>query len=135
MCDGLSPIQHRDSDKRLSTKDSTEWKSLDTKTVQSTRESVTTAGPAANLDHGKIAGLLSETFVMVKRELDSLKDADPEPEMHEDSSPQKEDHKEKLEPSASRGPRQLGDDKTLALRQQYLELLLQAVEKRMDKKL
>ncbi|XP_075179018.1 mitogen-activated protein kinase-binding protein 1-like [Anomaloglossus baeobatrachus] len=97
--------------------------------------SVTTAGPAANLDHGKIAGLLSETFGMVKRELDSLKDADPEPEMHEDSSPQKEDHKEKLEPSASRGPRQLGDDKTLALRQQYLELLLQAVEKRMDKKL
>ncbi|XP_073442677.1 mitogen-activated protein kinase-binding protein 1 isoform X8 [Dendrobates tinctorius] len=97
--------------------------------------SVTTAGPAANLDHGKMAGLLTETFGMVKRELDSLNDADPEPAMHEDSSPQQEDCKEKPDPTVSRGSRHLGDDKTLALLQQYSELLLQAVEKRMDKKL
>ncbi|XP_073494929.1 mitogen-activated protein kinase-binding protein 1 isoform X6 [Phyllobates terribilis] len=97
--------------------------------------SVTTAGPAANLDHGKMAGLLTETFGMVKRELDSLKDANPEPAIHEDSSPQQEACKEKLDPSVPRGSRHLGDDKTLALLQQYSELLLQAVEKRMDKKL
>ncbi|XP_075700957.1 mitogen-activated protein kinase-binding protein 1 isoform X2 [Rhinoderma darwinii] len=97
--------------------------------------SVTTAGPASNLDHGKIAGLLSETFGMVKRELDSLKDEDSEPAMHEDWSSQHEDCKEKFEPSVSHESQQLGDDKTLALLQQYSELLLQAVEKRMDKKL
>ncbi|XP_056401846.1 mitogen-activated protein kinase-binding protein 1 isoform X2 [Hyla sarda] len=93
--------------------------------------SVTTSGPVANMDRGKMAGLLSETFGMVKRELDSLKDADSEAAMHEDLSPQQE---EKLESPVSDGSQQLGDDKTLALLQQYSELLLQAVEKRMDKK-
>ncbi|XP_069807075.1 mitogen-activated protein kinase-binding protein 1 isoform X3 [Dendropsophus ebraccatus] len=97
--------------------------------------SVTTAAPAANMDRGKMAGLLTETFGMVKRELDSLKDEDSETAMHEDSSPQHEEFKEKLEPSVPWGSQHLGDDKTLALLQQYSELLLQAVEKRMDKKL
>ncbi|XP_044127189.1 LOW QUALITY PROTEIN: mitogen-activated protein kinase-binding protein 1 [Bufo gargarizans] len=97
--------------------------------------SVTTPGPAANLDHGKIAGLLTATFGMVKRELDSLKDQEAEAAVNEDLSPQHEDCKEKLEPSVSHGSQQLSDDKTLALLQQYSELLLQAVEKRMDKKL
>lgn len=96
---------------------------------------VTTAGPAANLDHGKIAGLLTETFGMVKKELSSLEDDDSEAAMHEDLSPQHEDCQEKLEPSVSQESQHLGDDKTLALLQQYSELLLQAVEKRMDKKL
>ncbi|XP_066464409.1 mitogen-activated protein kinase-binding protein 1 isoform X2 [Eleutherodactylus coqui] len=98
--------------------------------------SVTTAGSSANLNHGKIAGLLTETFGMVKRELDSLKDdEDREVAMHEDLSPQHEDCREDLDPSVSHGSQPLGDDKTLALLQQYSELLLQAVEKRMDKKL
>ncbi|KAG9481354.1 hypothetical protein GDO78_010541 [Eleutherodactylus coqui] len=97
---------------------------------------VTTAGSSANLNHGKIAGLLTETFGMVKRELDSLKDdEDREVAMHEDLSPQHEDCREDLDPSVSHGSQPLGDDKTLALLQQYSELLLQAVEKRMDKKL
>ncbi|XP_071971790.1 mitogen-activated protein kinase-binding protein 1 isoform X6 [Engystomops pustulosus] len=95
--------------------------------------SVRTPGSAANLDHGKMAGLLTETFGMVKRELDTLKDEDSEAAVHQDLSPQHEDCKEKLDP-VSHGSQQLGDDKTLALLQQYSELLLQAVEKRMDKK-
>ncbi|KAM3918258.1 mitogen-activated protein kinase-binding protein 1 isoform 2-T3 [Leptodactylus fuscus] len=97
--------------------------------------SVTTAGRAANLDHGKMAGLLSDTFGMVKRELDSLKDEDAEAPVHQDLSVQQEECKEQLEAPVSPGSQQLGDDKTLALLQQYSELLLQAVEKRMDKKL
>ncbi|KAG8560991.1 hypothetical protein GDO81_015205 [Engystomops pustulosus] len=95
--------------------------------------SVRTAGSAANLDHGKMAGLLTETFGMVKRELDTLKDEDSEAAVHQDLSPQHEECKEKLDP-VSQESKQLGDDKTLALLQQYSELLLQAVEKRMDKK-
>uniref|UniRef100_A0A8C2TSH3 Mitogen-activated protein kinase binding protein 1 n=1 Tax=Coturnix japonica TaxID=93934 RepID=A0A8C2TSH3_COTJA len=64
----------------------------------------------SSTDKDKIAGLLTETFSLMKKELDSLK------------------HEEELSKS-------LGDEQTLALLEQYSELLLQAVERRMDKKL
>uniref|UniRef100_A0A669Q446 Mitogen-activated protein kinase binding protein 1 n=1 Tax=Phasianus colchicus TaxID=9054 RepID=A0A669Q446_PHACC len=64
----------------------------------------------SSTDKDKIAGLLTETFSLMKKELDSLKD------------------EEEL-------PKSLGDEQTLALLEQYSELLLQAVERRMDKKL
>uniref|UniRef100_A0A8C3BCA3 Mitogen-activated protein kinase binding protein 1 n=1 Tax=Cairina moschata TaxID=8855 RepID=A0A8C3BCA3_CAIMO len=59
----------------------------------------------------KIAGLLTEAFSLMKKELDSLKDEEELPKVS------------------------LGDEQTLALLEQYSELLLQAVERRMDKKL
>ncbi|KAM5130026.1 mitogen-activated protein kinase-binding protein 1 isoform 2-T3 [Mantella aurantiaca] len=102
--------------------------------------SVTTADPQTTQDRCKMAGLLTETFGIVKKELDSLK-GENQPDMAEASSPQIEGCKENLElqvdddTSAAHGSQNLGDDKTLALLQQYSELLLQAVEKRMDKKL
>lgn len=87
-----------------------------------------------------MAGLLSETFGIVKKELDSLK-GDSQTDMDEGSSPQLEECTENLEfqvdddSLVSQGSQHLGDDKTLALLQQYSELLLQAVEKKLDKKL
>nr|DBA14335.1 TPA: hypothetical protein GDO54_005323 [Pyxicephalus adspersus] len=101
--------------------------------------SVTAADPKTTLDRCKMAGLLTETFGIVKRELDSLK-GESQTDSGEGSSPL-EEYRENLElpvdgdTSASHGSQHLGDDKTLALLQQYSELLLQAVEKRMDKKL
>ncbi|XP_063803972.1 mitogen-activated protein kinase-binding protein 1 isoform X2 [Pseudophryne corroboree] len=103
--------------------------------------SVTAVGPATSMDHCKIADRLTETFGMVKRELDSLKDGECDAGMGEDLSPRGVDDSSNLElpedgdSSTVHGSQQLGDDKTLALLQQYSELLLQAVEKRMDKKL
>ncbi|XP_068110394.1 mitogen-activated protein kinase-binding protein 1 isoform X2 [Hyperolius riggenbachi] len=103
--------------------------------------SVTTADPTTTQDQCKMAGLLTETFGIVKRELDSLKDGECQEAAGEEPSLQQEECKENLElpedgsMSAAQGSQHLGDDKTLALLQQYSELLLQAVEKRMDKKL
>ncbi|XP_075050712.1 mitogen-activated protein kinase-binding protein 1-like isoform X2 [Mixophyes fleayi] len=102
--------------------------------------SVTISGPATNMDHCKIADCLTETFGIVKRELDSLKDGDSGTGMGEDLSSCGQEYSSNLElpvdgDSSVHGSQQLGDDKTLALLQQYSELLLQAVEKRMDKKL
>ncbi|KAM8920856.1 mitogen-activated protein kinase-binding protein 1 [Pelodytes ibericus] len=105
--------------------------------------SVSMADPATNLDHCKIAGLLTETFGMVKKELDSLKDGEGAPSMADQPSPQDEEKESSIsralasdgDSSGVASGRRLGDDKTLALLQQYSELLLQAVEKRMDKKL
>ncbi|XP_018415556.1 PREDICTED: mitogen-activated protein kinase-binding protein 1 [Nanorana parkeri] len=100
--------------------------------------SVRTADPKTTQDRYKMTGLLTETFGIVKKELDSLK-GESQPDMGEDSSPQLEECRENLElqadTSAANGSQHLGNDKTLALLQQYSELLLQAVEKRMDKKL
>ncbi|XP_053330656.1 mitogen-activated protein kinase-binding protein 1 isoform X2 [Spea bombifrons] len=103
---------------------------------------VTTAFQGANSDHCKIADLLTETFGMVKRELDSLKDGEGEPGNGDEPLPLvQEEFKEVVEHPVDGGSPEicttpcLGDDKTLALLQQYSELLLQAVEKRMDKKL
>ncbi|XP_077320654.1 mitogen-activated protein kinase-binding protein 1 isoform X3 [Lithobates pipiens] len=101
--------------------------------------SVTTADHKTTQDRCKMAGLLTETFGIVKRELDSLQES--QTDIGDGSSPQLEEYRENLElqvdddASAANGSQHLGDDKTLALLQQYSELLLQAVEKRMDKKL
>ncbi|KAM6255102.1 mitogen-activated protein kinase-binding protein 1 isoform 3-T4 [Spheniscus humboldti] len=88
-------------------------------------------------DKDKIAGLLTETFSSMKKELDSLKDEEGLPKVKEvlakpqdTASPLNEGCGANL-PS----PKSLGDEQTLALLEQYSELLLQAVERRMDKKL
>ncbi|XP_058695100.1 mitogen-activated protein kinase-binding protein 1 isoform X2 [Poecile atricapillus] len=91
----------------------------------------------SSTDKEKIAGLLTETFSSMKKELDSLKDAEELPKDKEalvkpqdNASPLSEGCGANL-PS----PKSLGDEQTLALLEQYSELLLQAVERRMDKKL
>ncbi|NXR02064.1 MABP1 protein, partial [Sagittarius serpentarius] len=91
----------------------------------------------SSTDKDKIAGLLTETFSSMKKELDSLKDEEELPKVKEvlakpqdTTSPQNEGCGANL-PS----PKSLGDEQTLALLEQYSELLLQAVERRMDKKL
>ncbi|NXB10612.1 MABP1 protein, partial [Cnemophilus loriae] len=91
----------------------------------------------SSTDKDKIAGLLTETFSSMKKELDSLKDAEELPKDTEalvkpqdNTSPLNEGCGANL-PS----PKSLGDEQTLALLEQYSELLLQAVERRMDKKL
>ncbi|NXN79179.1 MABP1 protein, partial [Bombycilla garrulus] len=91
----------------------------------------------SSTDKDKIAGLLTETFSSMKKELDSLKDAQELPKdkeallkPQENTSPLNEGCGANL-PS----PKSLGDEQTLALLEQYSELLLQAVERRMDKKL
>ncbi|NWS56405.1 MABP1 protein, partial [Chunga burmeisteri] len=91
----------------------------------------------SSTDKDKIAGLLTETFSSMKKELDSLKDEEVLPKVKEvpakpqdTSSPLNEGCGASL-PS----PKSLGDEQTLALLEQYSELLLQAVERRMDKKL
>ncbi|NXH01184.1 MABP1 protein, partial [Loxia leucoptera] len=91
----------------------------------------------SSTDKDKIAGLLTETFSSMKKELDSLKDAEKLPKDKEalvkpqdNTSPLNEGCGANL-PS----PKSLGDEQTLALLEQYSELLLQAVERRMDKKL
>ncbi|NXF15802.1 MABP1 protein, partial [Rhodinocichla rosea] len=91
----------------------------------------------SSTDKDKIAGLLTETFSSMKKELDSLKDAEEVPKAKEalvkpqdNTSPLNEGCGANL-PS----PKSLGDEQTLALLEQYSELLLQAVERRMDKKL
>uniref|UniRef100_A0A8C3U557 Mitogen-activated protein kinase binding protein 1 n=1 Tax=Catharus ustulatus TaxID=91951 RepID=A0A8C3U557_CATUS len=68
----------------------------------------------SSTDKDRIAGLLTETFSSMKKELDSLKDGCG---------------------ANLPSPKGLGDEQTLALLEQYSELLLQAVERRMDKKL
>ncbi|NXV57174.1 MABP1 protein, partial [Molothrus ater] len=91
----------------------------------------------SSTDKDKIASLLTETFSSMKKELDSLKDAEELPKDKEalvkpqdNTSPLSEGCGANL-PS----PKSLGDEQTLALLEQYSELLLQAVERRMDKKL
>ncbi|NXY68698.1 MABP1 protein, partial [Glareola pratincola] len=91
----------------------------------------------SSTDKDKIAGLLTETFSSMKKELDSLKDEEELPKVKEvlvkpqdTTSPLSEGSGANL-PS----PKSLGDEQTLALLEQYSELLLQAVERRMDKKL
>ncbi|KAL8169445.1 UNVERIFIED_CONTAM: hypothetical protein K2H54_049256 [Gekko kuhli] len=99
---------------------------------------VVSADLESSADKNEMAGLLTETFSLMKKELDSLKDG-------------KELQKEKVmlvnqqdsvvmplseESSAPLStPQHFGDEQTLALLEQYSKLLLQAVERRMDKKL
>ncbi|NXG57853.1 MABP1 protein, partial [Hemiprocne comata] len=91
----------------------------------------------SSTDKNKIAGLLTETFSSMKKELDSLKDEEELLKVKEvvvkpqdNTNPLNEGCGANL-PS----PKGLGDEQTLALLEQYSELLLQAVERRMDKKL
>ncbi|XP_032085132.1 mitogen-activated protein kinase-binding protein 1 isoform X2 [Thamnophis elegans] len=89
-------------------------------------------------DKDKISGLLTETFSVMKKELDSLKDGNGlQRKKDQLVQPQnivgmslREGNGETLS-----SPLHFGDDQTLALLEQYSELLLQAVERRMDKKL
>ncbi|XP_048806137.1 mitogen-activated protein kinase-binding protein 1 isoform X3 [Lagopus muta] len=90
----------------------------------------------SSTDKDKIAGLLTETFSLMKKELDSLKDEEELPKVKEvltkpqDTARSLNDRCGANLPS----PKNLGDEQTLALLEQYSELLLQAVERRMDKK-
>ncbi|XP_053553799.1 mitogen-activated protein kinase-binding protein 1 isoform X2 [Bombina bombina] len=101
--------------------------------------SVTMVKPATSMENCKMADLLSETFGKVKRELDTLKDGESDTGIEDTRLPYEQELAQTLELTAEDAhaiseKRPLGDDKTLALLQQYSELLLQAVEKRMDKK-
>ncbi|NXI30761.1 MABP1 protein, partial [Sterrhoptilus dennistouni] len=91
----------------------------------------------SSTDKDKIAGLLTETFSSMKKELDSLKDAEELPKDKEAQvKPQDKTSPVNEECGANLpSPKSLGDEQTLALLEQYSELLLQAVERRMDKKL
>lgn len=73
----------------------------------------------------------------MKKELDSLKDAEELPKDKEAQvKPQDKTSPVNEECGANLpSPKSLGDEQTLALLEQYSELLLQAVERRMDKKL
>ncbi|XP_003206532.1 mitogen-activated protein kinase-binding protein 1 isoform X1 [Meleagris gallopavo] len=91
----------------------------------------------SSTDKDKIAGLLTETFSLMKKELDSLKDEEELPKVKE-VLPKPQDTARSLNDKCGANlpsPKSLGDEQTLALLEQYSELLLQAVERRMDKKL
>ncbi|XP_063254652.1 mitogen-activated protein kinase-binding protein 1 isoform X2 [Prinia subflava] len=91
----------------------------------------------SSTDKDKIAGLLTETFSSMKKELDSLKDAEELPKDKE-ALLKPQDNPSPLNEGCGANlpsPKSLGDEQTLALLEQYSELLLQAVERRMDKKL
>ncbi|NXY42829.1 MABP1 protein, partial [Ceuthmochares aereus] len=87
-------------------------------------------------DKDKIAGLLTETFSSMKKELDSLKNEEELPKVKE-LLVKPQDTASSLNEGVGANlpsPKSLGDEQTLALLEQYSELLLQAVERRMDKK-
>ncbi|KAM6131078.1 mitogen-activated protein kinase-binding protein 1 [Pterocles gutturalis] len=91
----------------------------------------------SSTDKYKIAGLLTETFSSMKKELDSLKDEEELPKVKE-VLVKPQDITSPLNEGCGANPpspKGLGDEQTLALLEQYSELLLQAVERRMDKKL
>ncbi|NXE31474.1 MABP1 protein, partial [Ptilorrhoa leucosticta] len=91
----------------------------------------------SSTDKDKIAGLLTETFSSMKKELDSLKDAEELPK-NKEALVKPQDNTSPLNEGCGANlpsPKGLGDEQTLALLEQYSELLLQAVERRMDKKL
>ncbi|NWV10218.1 MABP1 protein, partial [Ptilonorhynchus violaceus] len=88
-------------------------------------------------DKDKIAGLLTETFSSMKKELECLKDEEELPKDKE-ALAKPQDNTSPLNEGCGANlpsPKSLGDEQTLALLEQYSELLLQAVERRMDKKL
>ncbi|XP_078247469.1 mitogen-activated protein kinase-binding protein 1 isoform X5 [Pogona vitticeps] len=96
------------------------------------------ADTESSADKHEIAGLLMDTFSVMKKELDSLKD---EKQMQREKEALGEPPETVIMPLAEGGgsalpsPRHFGNEQTLALLEQYSELLLQAVERRMDKKL
>ncbi|XP_062432015.1 mitogen-activated protein kinase-binding protein 1 isoform X2 [Rhea pennata] len=91
----------------------------------------------SSTDKDKIAGLLTETFSLMKKELDSLKDEEELPKVKEVLAKPQDTIRPLNEGCSANlpSPKSLGDEQTLALLEQYSELLLQAVERRMDKKL
>ncbi|XP_010281927.1 PREDICTED: LOW QUALITY PROTEIN: mitogen-activated protein kinase-binding protein 1 [Phaethon lepturus] len=91
----------------------------------------------SSTDKDKIAGLLTETFSSMKKELDSLKDEEELPKVKEVLAKPQDTTSPLNEGCGANppSPKSLGDEQTLALLEQYSELLLQAVERRMDKKL
>uniref|UniRef100_A0A7M4FM88 Mitogen-activated protein kinase binding protein 1 n=1 Tax=Crocodylus porosus TaxID=8502 RepID=A0A7M4FM88_CROPO len=82
----------------------------------------------------KIAGLLTETFSSMKKELDSLKEGVELSKAKKVVVKPQEEIRQLTEEHGSTlsSPRSLGDEQTLALLEQYSELLLQAVKRRMD---
>ncbi|KAM9147302.1 mitogen-activated protein kinase-binding protein 1 [Pangshura tecta] len=92
----------------------------------------------SSTDKDKIAGLLTDTFSVMKKELDSLKEGE-ELQRAKKVLVKPQDAIRSLNEGSgatlSSSPRRFGDEQTLALLEQYSELLLQAVERRMDKKL
>ncbi|NXJ07619.1 MABP1 protein, partial [Odontophorus gujanensis] len=91
----------------------------------------------SSTDKDKIAGLLTETFSLMKKELDSLKDEEELPKVKEILTKPQDTARSLNDKCGAKlpSPKSLGDEQTLALLEQYSELLLQAVERRMDKKL
>ncbi|NXI57777.1 MABP1 protein, partial [Chloroceryle aenea] len=91
----------------------------------------------SSTDKDKIAGLLTETFSSMKKELDSLKDEEELPKVKKALAKPQDTISSQNEGCGANlpSPKSLGDEQTLALLEQYSELLLQAVERRMDKKL
>ncbi|KAM9557690.1 mitogen-activated protein kinase-binding protein 1 isoform 1-T2 [Guaruba guarouba] len=91
----------------------------------------------SSTDKDKIAGLLTETFSSMKKELDSLKEEEKLRKVKEVLTKPQDTATPSNEGCGANLPRpkSLGDQQTLALLEQYSELLLQAVERRMDKKL
>ncbi|XP_061467336.1 mitogen-activated protein kinase-binding protein 1 isoform X3 [Rhineura floridana] len=92
----------------------------------------------SSADKDEIAGLLTDTFSVMEKELNSLKDGK---ELQKEKEVLMKPH-DPVAVSVSEGssailssPRHFGDQQTLALLEQYSELLLQAVERRMDTKL
>uniref|UniRef100_A0A452IZG9 Uncharacterized protein n=1 Tax=Gopherus agassizii TaxID=38772 RepID=A0A452IZG9_9SAUR len=91
----------------------------------------------SSTDKDKIAGLLTDTFSVMKKELDSLKEGE-ELQRAKKVLVKPQDAIRSLNERSGAtlsSPRRFGDEQTLALLEQYSELLLQAVERRMDKKL
>ncbi|XP_032649744.1 mitogen-activated protein kinase-binding protein 1 isoform X4 [Chelonoidis abingdonii] len=91
----------------------------------------------SSTDKDKIAGLLTDTFSVMKKELDSLKEGE-ELQRAKEVLVKPQDAIRSLNEGSGAtlsSPRRFGDEQTLALLEQYSELLLQAVERRMDKKL
>ncbi|XP_032300744.1 mitogen-activated protein kinase-binding protein 1 isoform X2 [Coturnix japonica] len=91
----------------------------------------------SSTDKDKIAGLLTETFSLMKKELDSLKHEEELPKVKEVLMKPQDTARSINDKCGANLPssKSLGDEQTLALLEQYSELLLQAVERRMDKKL
>ncbi|NXC39556.1 MABP1 protein, partial [Penelope pileata] len=91
----------------------------------------------SSTDKDKIAGLLTETFSLMKKELDSLKDEEELLKVKEVLAKPQDTARPLNDKCGANlpSPKSLGDEQTLALLEQYSELLLQAVERRMDKKL
>ncbi|XP_014375853.1 mitogen-activated protein kinase-binding protein 1 isoform X7 [Alligator sinensis] len=88
----------------------------------------------SSTDKDKIAGLLTETFTSMKKELDSLKEGAELSKAKKVVVKPQEEIRQLTEEHGSilSSPRSLGDEQTLALLEQYSELLLQAVKRRMD---